>query len=33
MRQGTREQDDQQTVFKLSKENAIKLRDYLNRVL
>lgn len=33
MRQGTREQDDQQTVFKLSKENAIKLRDYLNKVL
>lgn len=33
MRQGIREQDDQQAVFKLSKEDAVKLRDYLNRVL
>ncbi|QLL69855.1 hypothetical protein [Lactobacillus sp. 3B(2020)] len=33
MRQGVREQDDQQTVFKLSKDNAEKLRDYLNKVL
>ena len=32
MRQGIREQDDQQAVFKLSKEDAVKLRDYLNRV-
>ena len=33
MRQGIREQDDQQAVFKLSKKDAKKLRDYLNRVL
>ena len=33
MRQGTREQDDQQAIFKLSKNNAEKLRDYLNKVL
>lgn len=33
MRLGTRRQDSQQTVFSLSKENAKKLRDYLNDVL
>ena len=33
MRQGIREQDDQQTVFKLSKDDAKKLRDYLNQIL
>lgn len=33
LRQGTREQNDQQAVFSLTKENAKKLRDYLNKVL